>query len=352
MSAAITQALSLGESWDFVVMQGFSLEATIALGNPTQFRADAVGILSNVRDHSPAARACLFQTWARATWARADGHSVYPSSFSGPVVMHRQIETSYAQAAADMDAAFGPDSGRRTAAGEPAFLSAFDPSLYTPDLSHPAPPMTVLASLTIFTQIYGVRACELEPDFGGTSNLAQRLASFGIGPAPWRWLAGLADRVAPAHLRRFPGSGEDYLLTSGPLGALDACPDKEVVAGGDLGLRLHSPNGLVNGSASILRLDLNPMSPRWPGHPMFPEVHFLNATSTVLMQTPALAAEGHAVTWGVPPAMAGRYALVQGYSLAPSPMTANPFTTSDAHEIRVLGAPRRREPAGPPRPGK
>ena len=111
-AAAVTQSLPLGEEWDFVIMQGFSLEATVALGNPPQFVANAVAILGNVKAHSPGARAVLYQTWARGP-----GHSVYPASFPEPMAMHRQIENGYREAEAAIRAAFGPGSVRRAAAG-------------------------------------------------------------------------------------------------------------------------------------------------------------------------------------------------------------------------------------------
>ena len=61
--AAISNALPNNQDWDFVVMQGQSTEATQALGDPADFRANAAAIMGNVRNHSPSVKAVLYQTW-------------------------------------------------------------------------------------------------------------------------------------------------------------------------------------------------------------------------------------------------------------------------------------------------
>jgi len=104
-AAAIQGALPPGQEWDFVVLQGFSTEATQALGDPASFRANAVSIVGNVRAHSPSAQAVLYQTWARAR-----GHGYYLGAnpaFPSPYDMHREVEANYSLAVQDINNAFG-----------------------------------------------------------------------------------------------------------------------------------------------------------------------------------------------------------------------------------------------------
>ena len=56
-----------------------------------------------------------------------------------PLEMHGQIEAGYRDAELAMNAAFEVGAARRAAAGEAVALRSFDPSLYSSDLSHPAP---------------------------------------------------------------------------------------------------------------------------------------------------------------------------------------------------------------------
>jgi hypothetical protein len=130
--AAIHTSLPPGESWDFVVMQGLSLEPTHK-GDPLAFRAHALGILHNVRAHSPAARAVLFQTWARGP-----GHGLYPGGFPNPRAMHTEVAQSYQLARADIDPACGPDTARQARVGDAVALHGFPPRHYTPHRRIPA----------------------------------------------------------------------------------------------------------------------------------------------------------------------------------------------------------------------
>ena len=328
-AAAIAGSLTLGEEWDYVVLQGFSLEATVALGDPQGFKADALAIVTNVKAHSPGARACLYQTWARAP-----GHSVYPSAFSSPLVMHQQIEASYTQAVAEIDAAFGPDTARRAAAGEAVALRAWDPAMYDPDLSHPGPLMSTMAADTIFTAIYGVRACSLDPDLDAGGNLAGKLLGFGMDEQDWEEAAGLADRAADAQNRLHPGSREDLLLRTAVSFPLTACPLKSAAPLAHVGVRLTTPAATYRGEVAWIQADLFPTGfPPGPA-PGMPEIHYDAATSWVLVATPDL---GPALDSSLvlEPWTAGRSLLLQGYVLAPSAKTGNPFTTTDAHEVQI-----------------
>ena len=323
-AVAITQGLPLGDEWDFVIMQGLGLEATASLGNPGQFIANAIGILSNVRAHSPNARAVLFQPWARAP-----GHAFYPVSFANPLEMHRQIETGYREAVVSFRAAFGPGSARRAAAGETVALRGFDPTLYKFDLTHPEPPMSVMAFGAVYSAIYGARVCDIDPDFSSPSKLGSLLGGFGFGPIEWGELAGTAERVAPPSMRLRPGSGEDFLLLTGPPGLTNGCPIKPVSAGQTVTFHVSSPAGTYDGLAATIFLD--EVRDRVDTQ----VIHYNPMTAHVTAQTSALTRAGSSVTLTIPPGFAGKSYLVQGKVLGPSPKTGLPVTLTDGHLLFV-----------------
>ena len=320
-------SLPLGETWDFVVMQGHSQEAT-RLRNPAQFRADAVGLVGNVKAHSPNARAVLFQTWARGP-----GHSFYPGSFSGPVEMHQEIQANYALAAADIDAAFGPGTAMRAPVGDAVALLAFDPSLYTADLSHPTPPTTLLASMAVFAALYGVRVCDMAPDFSGSSALVNRLAQYGMGTAEWQRYAGIGERVAPRWVRRYPGSSEDLLLRSGPWGAEQSCPSSALIGPGRYGASVTSPNGLYGAAPAVLLATGFASGSQPAPLPGWAELVYAPGGTVVVSQGAALGG-GLGLDFSVPRLAPGLTLVLQGVALAPSAARQNPwFTTTDGHEL-------------------
>jgi hypothetical protein len=184
--AAITGSLPAGQRWDVVVMQGQSLEATAASGNPGLFRASALQILGNVRNHSPQAKAVLYQTWARAV-----GHFLYPNTFASPRAMHDEIRGNYLAARNDLNAAYGAGAASAAGVGDGVALLGWLPSYYDPDLFHPLPPMTLLAGMCLFTSIYSVRVCPLNR----------------TSPATARWRRGSPASASPRRTgTRWPGS--------------------------------------------------------------------------------------------------------------------------------------------------
>ena len=329
-AAAISGGLPLGQTWDAVVMQGFSTEATDAIGDPLGFRADALAILTAVRAHSPDAGAAMYQTWARGP-----GSSYYPNTWSGPLEMHGEVRTNYRLAVDDMNAAFGAGTAFLGAAGDAVGLLAFAPSLYTSDWSHPTAPTTVLAAMTLYQALYRDRICDIKPDFGGGGNLIVRLSSLGLGQSDWEALAGIAERVADGELRHHPGSGEDLLLQTGVDGAALACPIKIAALGSQLSIALTSPNGLYSGATSLLLVD-----PFFTGSPPdsvpgFPEIQFNPATFLIAISQNPL---GAGLTLNVPltSTLAGVSVVVQGVSLSPSVETGNgKFSTTDGHEFQL-----------------
>ncbi|MEM7309851.1 MAG: hypothetical protein AAF682_24455 [Planctomycetota bacterium] len=327
--AAITQELPFGEEWDFVVMQGQSTEATATLGDPAGFAVDAVGIVANVRFHSPGARACLFQTWARG-----QGHSFYPGTFSGPSAMHAQVEQAYRQAALDIDAAYGDGTARRAAVGEAVALQNFDAALYEPDLSHPRPALTVQTAMAVVTATYGTTACAVVPDFAAPSDLADTLQGFGIDAGGWTAHAGYADRAAAPEDREYPGSGEDLLLRTAVDGTVTACPRKPAAAGQLFSAVLSSPAGGYAGSPASYYLDLWATGAPPGAWGLFPEVQLAPVSAFAVGTTPALAGAGLSLVLPVSSSVVGLSVGVQGVAFAPSTETGNLlFTTTDAHEL-------------------
>jgi hypothetical protein len=327
--AAIHNSLPAGQTWDHVVVQGSSLEATSHFGfDPAVFRSNAVTILGNVRTHSPAATAVLFQTWAEAA-----GHMYYPTPWAGPIAMHNAIRGNYDLAVGDLNAAFGAGAAAKAAVGDAMALLEWNPQWYDPDLSHPGPAMTLLAAMCIYTSVYGTRVCDIDPDFTPGSPLALALTPHGIGEATWNHLAGLADRSAHATRRRYPGSG-DHLLLESATGSdpLTACPVEQITDGTVLQLRLRSMSGVYDAAVGALMVDfILTGSPPGPA-PLYPE---LQVDVGRVIMTP-LVGLGSPLTlvFQMPFTLPGGSFLVQGLAMQASSETGNPtFTTTDGHEL-------------------
>lgn len=330
-AAAITSALSPGEEWDFVILQGFSTEATDRLGNPTAFRDNAKAIVANVRAHSPSAKVIMFQTWARA-----QGHSFYtgsPPIFNGPIDMHRQIEKNYTLAVSDLNQAFGSGTARRADCGQPAALFNFDPAIYATDRYHAGQPITLMSAMAIYTAIYRKPIGSFEPNYSGNTPLVGRLNAFNIDVAAWRAYAGIADRGADPSLRPAPGSGEDLLLESGVDEPVDARPVKELSMGQTLDVELTSPIGTYGGGNAFLVMSWYATGAPPSPLPGLPEVHIDPARYVILAASPTLST----LAWRfpMPVALPGWSATIQGVVPRASAKTGRFFTVTDGHEIRL-----------------
>jgi len=327
--AAIGNFLPPGQTWDIVIMQGISTEATQILGHPAQFVADAIMILGNVRNHSPAATGVMYQTWARA-----QGHSFYPTYFPSPLAMHDEVRTNYRQAIPAIEAVFGAGAAVNSAAGDCAALLEFDPAIYFTDLHHPARELTVLASMCLFTSIYSRLTCDIMPDFSLPSPLGALLNSYGLNGHDWQRLAGIADCCAARALRMYPGSGDQLLLETGTQpGLLSACPRSSMTIGNLVQVRVSSRNGVYDNAPVWLLVNLFPT-----GQPPVPIVPFREiavdlGTMSVLLTAPAL---GNPLTLAMqlPFTAPGVSIMVQGLTWAPSTETGNLlFTTTEGHEF-------------------
>ncbi|MGE9267384.1 MAG: DUF4886 domain-containing protein [Verrucomicrobiales bacterium] len=175
----LTHSSLAGGNWDFVIIQGYSTEATSALGDPTAFRANARAIQEAVLNHSPAATVILFETWAREA-----GHAYYPGSFSNPATMQAEIRQNYGLAAQDLT----PHGLVGVAPVGDAFeLANFDSSLYASDRYHASPSGSLLASLVLYRTIYGEDVSDIS--YTNVSSWA------GVNSATWSELVNLADTV-------------------------------------------------------------------------------------------------------------------------------------------------------------
>ena len=333
-SLAIDRSFPLGEEWDWVVMQGGTLEAAATAGNTPNFVANGVQIMDNVRLHSPGALAVIYQTWARGA-----GHSLYtaptPTYPGGPLQMHLELEDGNQQLADAIDAAYGPGTAVIAAAGESSALRGFDPSFYKADLSHPSNELTIQAGTTIFTRIFGQGACELEVDWDTPGPLANHLISLGQDEQAWRDLAGIADRSGDPSLRAYPGSSEDLLLEFGEPGATTFCGIESIPAGSPVRFELTSPAGSYSAEPVTLYFDVLGATGGSTFAPPWPEVHFTESASIQALAS-SLGSGGLAVELSLGTQYVGSTLLVQGMSEGASASTGNAFTLSDAKTLRVL----------------
>ncbi|MFK7742764.1 MAG: hypothetical protein AB8H80_20805 [Planctomycetota bacterium] len=331
--AVIGSALPPGQTWDSVVMQGHALEATPEAGyDPANFRRNAVTITSNVRSHSPAARAILSQTWSNA-----QGHMWFPIPWAGPLQMHEVVRANYDLAVADIDTAFGPGTASRSAIGDGAALLEWDPAYYEADLSHPAPSMILMGAMCMYTSIYGERVCDITPDFGPTSTLTTALSPFGLDESDWAFFAGIADRCAKPEVRLYPGSGDHVLLESTTDSQpLTACPYNRTTLGTPVQIRMRSLNGVYDDATAWLITDVFATgSPPGPAA-LYPEVQYGLGSMAALLAVPDLNAP-LTLAFPMPVTLPGFTVLVQGLIAQPSSETGNAvFTTTDAHEFEMF----------------
>lgn len=329
--AAITTSLPAGQQWDVVILQGISHETTTTLGNPAQFLADATTILGNVRAHSPAVTALVFQTYARG-----QGHSWYPQYFADPLTMHQQVRTTCRNTAAALCTTFGADTAKNCAIGDCAALLEFAPAYYFVDLQHPAPSVTIMTAMCEFASIYGLRAADVTPDLVTPSALGAKLLNFGYDLDDWRCFSGIADRCAERAVRRYPGSGDALLLETGAqAGSWCAAPLADVTLGTTVEIRVSSRNGVFAAAPTALVGQLfvtgQPPQPnaQWPELAL--DVPLLSLLTVPDLSTPLT------LTVTLPFTFPGVSVLLQGVALQPSAETGNAlFTTTDGHELRFF----------------
>lgn len=178
-------AVRTGDTWDFVIVQGYSTEPT-HIGDPADFRADAVTMTDLIRNHSSGkgigTRAVLYETWARGP-----GHTYYPDTFASPAAMQSELRTSYLGAQSDINSIFGADTAWYAPVGDAYESVGFDINLYGSDIYHPSEYGATLNALVLYRTIYG----ELTSDIPYTDAVSW----FGLSSTQWSSLTTIADSM-------------------------------------------------------------------------------------------------------------------------------------------------------------
>ncbi len=214
-SSVIYTGIQPGTNWDFVVMQEYSTKPT-SIGNPTDFRADAVQLAGLVRARSPQVCATLYMTWARP-----DLCPPYGSTFPSLAEMQAQLRTNYWLAYSDLGTA-NPTAPRAVAPVGDAFeLGNWALTLYAADRYHAGPRGSLLAAMVIYATIYRQRVSGIP-----SSALATVFAQGGVNQTDWDIVAPLADEAVfgpqppgtPANhiLFDFGDNTASRITTSGP----------------------------------------------------------------------------------------------------------------------------------------
>ncbi len=130
-------------SWDFVVLQGQSVEA---LYDPAGFHAGAAGLSTEITNAG--AQVLFFETWARAA-----GHAVYAETWSGgtPTAMQTGLRDAYQLAATNAGGQMAPvgDAWEQVLAQHPSMV------LHTSDGSHPSIHGSYLAACVFYLALTG-----------------------------------------------------------------------------------------------------------------------------------------------------------------------------------------------------
>jgi len=154
-----SSALPAGETWDHVIMQGYSTEAT-HLRDPMVFKTNAVALYQLVKNHA-SGKGTGVEGILYETWARSPNHSYYPSEFADPAAMQLEIRTNYNGAAELITTAEGAGSVRIAPVGDAYETGNFDLMLYASDDYHQSDLGAHLNAMVIFKTIYGQDATNI-----------------------------------------------------------------------------------------------------------------------------------------------------------------------------------------------
>ena len=148
-------SLPVGETWDYVIVQGDSQEATEAVNSYSAFAADALQLAQDVRDHASGngagAKILLFRTWPYN-----NKNAVYPATWADEAAMLADINGGYAAAETAINAAYGADTATSARVGD-AFAAAgyIDALYYSYDWYHPGRLAPALSAMVLYKAIYG-----------------------------------------------------------------------------------------------------------------------------------------------------------------------------------------------------
>ena len=191
---------SLGTGiWDFVVIQGYSTEAT-HIGDPAAFRSNALSLYQNIKyhpsGHGAGVTGILFETWARHP-----SHSFYPSTFADASAMQAEVRTNYWAAFGDIAAAKGSNSVRYAGVGDAFECGSFASEFYSSDLYHAGGIGHKLKAMVLYNTIY-------DEDVSDIPYAAAQAAGWtSMGASNWSNLTAWADGVT-SPTSPLPGQAE------------------------------------------------------------------------------------------------------------------------------------------------
>ena len=166
---------------------------------------------------------------------------------------------------------------------------------------------------------------------------------------------GISDIFAAAAIwretfRPRPGSLDDLVLLTGVNAAASDFPRiKECNQGDPIVIEMNSPDGDFNFETVVLAVQVFPTGAPNPQPSGFPEAWlnpspFASSPVVILINGPTapfgpsvLPPSGVSIGATVPLFLSGFSIMIQGFVLAPSAVTGNPFfVATDGHELRVL----------------
>ncbi len=173
----------VAEGWDVVVLQELSVRPTDSIGPAEQFKEDATWFYDLAKDANPDCEVILYQTWARR-----EGHAVYPTRFPDPADMQAQLSFHYGDAAERYIPAFSRSERNRVApvgdAWQRQLAGGEPPRLHADDDYHAGRAGQYLNALVIYSTIFRRRADGLVPLHGldeATARLLQASADATTG---------------------------------------------------------------------------------------------------------------------------------------------------------------------------
>ncbi|MEM7201393.1 MAG: hypothetical protein AAF628_14075 [Planctomycetota bacterium] len=247
-----------GETWDFVVLQGFSTRSTDHpyTGNPRlhqenswrMFEEVRAGTTSHVSQH-PSVVPMLYQTWARhpdhwfydVSSSFTAGHNIAIGIaawrggplFAGPAEMAEQVRTSYDEACRLIEART-PGAAPRIApvgdAWEAADWGTGFANLYSSDYYHASSHGDLLTALTLYGTVYGDTNTSALVASGVLSSL---LTAIDVDAGDAARLAAWADQALlqppVPQPPQFPGSA--ILVDFSGLAGVPTGPEQRPVVG-------------------------------------------------------------------------------------------------------------------------
>jgi hypothetical protein len=157
--------------WDYVVLQGQSLEATDAARRPGDFVEFGKKFAEVIRQNNPATKVVLYETWAYPK-----GHPKYADNFGEQSKMLEQISAGYKSLAREIDGAIVAPVGDAFYEAE---NGAHHYDLYAAKDNHHANDTGyTLSALVLVRSIYGELPAKITPVLTDvSSNDMQQLAS-------------------------------------------------------------------------------------------------------------------------------------------------------------------------------